>query len=334
MANIKEVAAKAGVSTATVSYVLNNTRPISEEVKKRVRSAALELDYQPSSLARGLRQNKTYTIGIIIPDNTNPYFADILRGMEDAFFKQGYNIFLCNSDRNTDKETKYLEALVNRNVDGIALVPSETDMNESFRLRQLKKPLVIVDRVLPDFPASLVLMDNLSGGYDAVKHLCNLGHKRIACLSGPEAVPTNQQRIQGYKKALADSDIPFDPELLFHEDFQINGGMEAFKKISALQKKPSALFACNDLMAIGFMKAAQESGMRIPEEMSVIGYDDIQLASLVTPTLTTMAQPRYKMGQLAADMLMTNILNPSKPESITLKSRLIIRNSSAQLICI
>lgn len=327
MANIKEVALKAGVSTATVSYVLNNTRPISEEVKKRVRKAAQELDYQPSTLARSLRKNKTFTIGIIIPDNRNPYFADILRGMEDTFFESGYSVFLCNSDRNTEKETKYFEALVNRNVDGIALIPSETDTNESFRLRQLKKPLVIVDRILPDFPSSVIQMDNVEGAYDAVKYLCQLGHRRIACLAGPKEVPTSQQRIEGYKKALKEAGISVEADLIIHGDFQIESGIKFFPLIRALPQKPTAIFSCNDLMAIGLLKAARKAGCRIPEDCSIIGYDDILISSHVTPSLTTMAQPRYEMGKTAAEMLMSKIADPTSPELKTLKAKLIVRES-------
>jgi LacI family transcriptional regulator len=330
MANIKDVALKAGVSTATVSYVLNNTRSISDEVRKRVRKAAEELDYQPSTLARSLRKNKTFTIGIIIPDNTNPYFADILRGMEDAFFKSGYSVFLCNSDRNVEKETQYLEALVNRNVDGIALIPSETDTKESIRLRQLKKPLVIVDRVLPDFSSSVIQMDNVAGAYDAVKYLCQLGHKRIACLAGPRDVPTSQQRVEGYKKALEESGISVDTELVFYGDFQIESGIRFFPVIRSLPQKPTAIFSCNDLMAIGLLKAARNAGCRIPEDCSIIGYDDILISSHVTPSLTTMAQPRYEMGHTAAEMLISKIADPSAPERKILKARLVIRESCAE----
>jgi LacI family transcriptional regulator len=327
-ATIKDVAKKAGVSIATVSYVVNDKRFVSDPVRKKVLHAIKELDYQRSDLARSLRQKKTLMIGLVIPDNTNPYFAEIARGMEDASFDLGYNVIFCNTDGNSDKEVSYIKMLTSKGIDGITLVPSYPLDRLIPLLKTVRIPLVLLDRHLDELETDAVYVDNVRGGQEAVKYLLDLGHRRIACISGPQVIPSGLHRLEGYQKALAEAGIPFDKSIVYNGNFHSKNGYEGFQELMKVKPAPTAIFACNDLMALGVLSAAHKAGLRIPEDLSVIGYDDVSFADDTIPPLTTMAQPKYRMGQIAAKMMVDRLKDPSSAfQKKPLLARLITRDT-------
>jgi len=332
MATMKQVAERAGVSTTTVSHVLNNTRVVSEDVQERVRAAMKDLRYIPSAVARSLKGDKTHTIGMMIPNNTNPYFAELIQGIEDASFKQGYNVILCNAYDDTRKQTAYLQVLMEKRIDGLILVASGADAELSARLQHLPIPTVLVDREVPGVEADFVEADHEEGGYLATRYLIELGHRDIACVSGPIDLPPSRARVEGYLRALKEAGLRFRLDYLVRSDFTSEGGYQGFSQLLALPKPPSAIFASNDLMAIGGICAASARGVRVPDQLSVLGYDDIALASFTTPPLTTVAQPKYEMGELTARLLLERVggQNDSLRREL-LHTRLVVRQSTSPL---
>jgi LacI family transcriptional regulator len=307
MATMKQVAEKAGVSTSTVSHVINNTRVVSDDVRERVLAVIAEMRYIPSAVARSLKNDKTHTIGMMIPNNSNPYFAELIQGIEDASFKLGYNIILCNAYDDAKKQAAYLRVLMEKRIDGLILVASGDDEELSEILRDMPMPKVVVDREVRGVDADFIEADHERGGYLATRYLASLGHRDIACVSGPIHLPPSRDRVHGYQRALSELGLPFNSHFLLHSDFTSEGGYTAFKHLLGLQHRPTAVFAGNDLMAFGGMCAANEAGVRVPDDLSVIGYDDIALASYSTPRLTTMSQPKYEMGETIARALVERI---------------------------
>ncbi len=328
IATIKDVAKTAGVSTTTVSHVINKTRFVSEKLRERVNQAITELNYQPYGLARSLRKKQSGAIGIVIPDNANPFFAEVVRGVEDTCFDNGYSVFLCNSDGEPTKERNYLNLLVEKGVDGLVLV-STGDDREAMRLLENREiPKVIVDREISGLHMDSVLVNNKQGGYDAAKHLMELGHRNIGCITGPSNVTPSGLRIKGFRKALEESGLRLDERMVVTGDFKSEGGREGFKKLMRGAVVPTAIFACNDMMAIGALNAARELGVTVPERVSLVGFDDIALASLVIPNLTTVAQPKYELGETGAELLLKRIDDRERPETgIVLETRLIKRDT-------
>lgn len=328
---IHDVAKEAGVSITTVSHVINKTRFVSEELANRVNAAIGKLHYQPSSLARGLRTNTSGTIGIVIPDSTNPFFAEVVRGIEDYCYKKGYSAFLCNSDGKTEKEYCYLQILREKSVDGIVLVSSGDNQDSQELLGKSNIPYVIIDRQVPFLKADTVLIDNYKGGYDAASHLISLGHRSIGCITGPSQVTPSWQRRKGYTQALQDHGLPMEESLIIQGDFKSGSGREGLRRFLEMKSPPTAIFACNDIMAIGAMAAARERGISVPDHISIIGFDDIALASLVVPQLTTVSQPKKLLGKTGAKLLLRRIKQEQvEKEDIVLQPELIIRSSTAE----
>jgi LacI family transcriptional regulator len=301
---MRDVAERADVSVTTVSHVINATRPVSDELRQRVLAVMEELGYQPNRLARSLRRGKTHTIGMIIPDSINPFFAEVARGVEDTSFAQEYSVILCNSDGNLDKELLYTNVLIEKQVDGILFVAAGLSTERILELQARRIPLVVVDRDLPDASVDSVLTDNAQGGWLAARHLIELGHRRIACITGPSDITPSAQRVTGYRQALGESNLALDETLILKGDFQYGSGYRAARQLLATLHPPTAIFACNDLMAVGAMSAAVELGLRVPADLSVVGFDDVRLASFANPPLTTVVQPKYEMGVVAASMLL------------------------------
>ncbi|MFZ6843910.1 LacI family DNA-binding transcriptional regulator [Undibacterium sp. RuTC16W] len=329
MATMKQVAEKARVSTTTVSHVINNTRVVSEDARERVLSVIQELRYIPSAVARSLKNDKTHTLGMMIPNNSNPYFAEVIQGIEDESFRLGYNIILCNSYDDPKKQAAYTRVLMEKRIDGLILVSSGIDLELTQLLADEAIPKVLVDREVPGVAADFIEADHEQGGYLATKYLLDLGHRRIACVSGPKTLLPSGDRVSGYLRALKEAGIDFNSEYLAHSDFTSQGGFSAFQQLLALPDRPTAIFASNDLMAIGGLCAAQQTGMRIPEELSVMGYDDIALASFSTPPLTTIAQPKYEIGVLTARVLVNRIINAELPlRREMLETKLTVRQST------
>jgi LacI family transcriptional regulator len=325
---IREVAQHANVSATTVSHVINNTRFVSDALCHRVHLAMDELGYQPNALARSLRRGQTHTLGLILPDSANPFFAEIGRNIEDCAFEQGYSLILCNTEGNLDREHIYVELLSQKRVDGIIIIAAGDHAHSLNTLLEFKLPLVLVDRDLPGVHVDTVLVDNHEGGYLATRHLIDHGHRCIGCIAGPSHLLASAQRVAGYYDALVEAGLPVKEDLIRRGDFHPESGLLALAEFLELPEPPTAIFACNDLMAIGALRAADASGLRVPGDLALIGFDDIELATYTTPPLSTISQPKKELGQLAVQMLLDRIQRYSggfryellRPRFITRKS--------------
>jgi LacI family transcriptional regulator len=311
MATIKDVARHAGVSYTTVSHVLNKTRPVSSEARERVLVAVEALAYMPSALARSLRSKATGSIGLIIPNNTNPYFSEVARGIEDSCYAAGYSVILCNSDDDPAKQRDYLNVLLTKRCDG--LIVATLAQTDGELLRKMKVPTVLLDRAPKDIAIDLVAIDNAAGGALAAQHLLTLGHRRIACIAGPQELDISMERVAGLRQRLQQAGMQLPAEQLVHADFTSTGGYAAATLLLSSAQAPDAIFCCNDLMAIGALRAAAERGIQVPQQLSVIGFDDIDMAQFVHPQLTSVAQNTRRLGQLTAQCLLDRIADPARP---------------------
>ena len=334
MPTIKDVARLAGVSTATVSHVINGTRYVSQELYTRVTEAMERLKYHPNRLAQSLRSGETKSIGLIVPDNSNPFFCEVARICEDVGFQNGYNVFLCNSDDSVEKESAYINMLIAKQIDGLILISSGSDSTALRELARLNIPVVITDRDSPRLAYDRVLVNNQRGGYQATRHLIELGHRRIACISGPEKMLTSQQRVNGYRRALKEAGIAAHPKYLLHGDFRFQSGEDAMQQLLLVDPRPTAVFACNDLMAIGALRALHRAGLQAPEQLSLIGFDNISFASVVVPALTSIAHPVKELAQTSMKLLLDHIKNSDhkrKARRVVLDPCLVERDSCAPL---
>lgn len=328
MATIKHVAAHAGVSSATVSHVINKTRYVSDAVREQVQRAMNELDYRPNALARSLRSGHTNTLGLILPDSANPFFAEVGHSIEIAAFEAGYSVILCNTENDFEKESLYMDVLSEKQVDGVIFVTTGERSDSLKNLVEMEIPTVVMDRDFPGLELDVVLADNLQGGYLAAQHLISLGHKRIGCIAGPSSITQSARRVTGYKQALQAADLVFEPELIVNGDFHPKSGWEVGRAMLSQRDAPTAIFACNDLMAIGVLRAATELGLRVPDDIALVGYDDIELASYTNPPLTTIKQPKVEMGLATLNFLLSRIKDKqSAPQRALLPVSLVIRGS-------
>ena len=332
MTTIREVANRAGVSYTTVSHVINNTRFVSNETRDRVLAAMRDLNYRPNALAQSLRSGKTHTLGLILPDSSNPFFAEVARSIEDAAFQLGYSVILCNTEGEGHRELLYVDVLSKKQVDGIIFVATGDQGDSLDFLQRQALPVLVVDRDLPEIHADAVLTDNRQGGCQATGHLIELGHRRIGCISGPSHLTPSADRTIGYRKAMEDAGLHAPEELILRGDFHPESGRVATAALLALPEPPTAIFACNDLMALGALRAAAEAGFRVPEDLSIVGFDDIELASYTTPPLTTIAQPKVDIGHRAAQLLVERIAEKNSPHCReVLPTALIMRESTGPL---
>ena len=328
MASIKDVARHANVSISTVSHVVNRTRFVSDKARTDVEAAIRALDYVPSAVARSLKSNTTKTLGMLIPNCSNPYFAEIVRSVEDHCFASGYTLILCNTDDAPRRQSVYLKVLAEKRVDGLIIISTGEASDLHDLLQGLTTPTVLLDREVTHVHCDLVETAHLQGGQMATEHLVALGHRRIACIGGPADLIPSAQRIQGWRNALAAAALTDD--LLWHSDFSSQGGFNAMQEILQSPHRPSAVFVCNDLMGIGALSAAHEAGLRIPQDLSVIGFDDIELARFTSPPLTTIVQPKQRIGQLAVEMLLERIQGGrTDTKQMLLPPELVVRASTA-----
>jgi len=328
MVTMRDVARRAGVSTATVSHVINETRFVSGELKARVYQAMKELNYHPNAIARSLRRRKTHNIGMIVPDISYPFLAEVARGVEDAGFELGYNVILCDSNGNLEKEATCIGILQEKKVDGIVLIAAGESSSRVQALIEQGMPVVVCDRELPGVGVDTVIADNVESGHQATEHLIGLRHHRIGCIAGPQMLGISKKRVEGYKRALEEHGIPLREELIARGDFRCGGGYEAMRELLALDEPPTAVFACNDLMAIGAICAASQKRLRIPQDVAIVGCDDIALASFTNSSLTTVAQPKQEMGAAAVEMLVERIGDKGKPPTRKLlPTKLVLRDS-------
>ena len=329
---MRDVARQAGVSISTVSHVVNNSRAVSSEARSRVLAAMKELGYKPNALAQNLRRQQTFSIGMIVPDSANPFFAEVARGIEDTSFEQNHSVILCNTDGDVHKQTTHTDLLIKNQVAGILFVAAgiSTELVDDLQARQV--PLVVVDREVPNVAVDTVLTNHRQGGRQATRHLIELGHRRIACVSGGSDLSPSAERLTGYQMELQDNGIPFDDTLVFKGDFQYASGYRAARELLSLPEPPTAVFACNDLMAVGVISAATEMGLQVPEDFSVVGFDDVHLASFTNPPLTTIAQPKYEIGVIATEMLLARARDLDAPPRVErLETKLIVRGSTKPL---
>lgn len=330
---IREVAKRADVSTTTVSHVINKTRHVSEELTERVIDAMRELNYSPNSIARGLRLGNTRSIGVLIPDNSNPFFSDLARLLEDVGFRNQYAVFFCNSDNVPEKELAYSKYLIERKVDGILFIGTGDDKESLSLILENNIPIVAVDRKFEDPRVDLVYVNNEEGGYKATSYLLDLGHERIACIAGPPDITPSSERVLGYKRALQEKAVKISDEYIVGGNFRPSGGQKAIEQLLKLEKKPTAIFASNDLMAVGAINALRSININVPLDVSVVGFDNASIISELSPTLTTIAQPFEDIANSAVELLIERIENQEDNpvrKIVVLDTELLVRESTAK----
>jgi LacI family transcriptional regulator len=330
MAKIQDVAKRAGVSISTVSRVVNGTANVNSEVKARVTSAIQELRYVPSRAARSLRTNYSTIIGLLVSDIQNPFFMGLIQGVEDIAQQHGYSLILCNSAENFQKEQQYLEVLYNEHVAGTIIVPTREQQHPLHLFQERKMPIVAVDRRIKDPNIDAILVDNVRGAREAVEHLIANGYQRIGVITGPMTITTGRERIEGYRQALREAEIKLDPTLERFGSFQVDSGQLLANELLSLEPPIDALFVGNNLMTMGALQAIDAHNLRIPDDLAVVGYDEMPWSSLNVISLTTVTQPVYELGVAAAQRLFQRLQNPGiqARQEIILSSTLRIRGSS------
>jgi LacI family transcriptional regulator len=333
---IKDIAARAGVSISTVSRVVNQSVRVDPATELRVHEAITALGYRPNLLARSFRRKVTQTIGLLVPDNSNPYFAEIARVIEDAGFAEGYSVILCNSDLSPEKQAAYIEVLLAKQVDGIimistGLIPGEDTGHDIEWIQRAGVPCVVIDRDLGDAPVDQLMVDNHEGGYLAGRYLIELGHRSFACVVGPNDLTPSAGRISGFRRALDEAGIALPPEAVVRGNGRYNDGARAVDELLRRKVKCSAILAFNDQMAIGVIGALQRAGRSVPGDVSVIGFDNIPYGAAVYPALTTIAQPITEMGQTGLRLLLERIRQPHAPPRREVLSTWLLERESVAL---
>lgn len=331
MTTIKDVARLAGVSVATVSYVLNKTKPVNPETAARVYQAIEALDYHPHAVAQSLRKRNSHVIGVMVSDITNPFFAALLRGVEDVAREEGYSVIICNTSEDPENERLYLELFSRRRMDGLLLAPTGANVEVINKIVQKGMNIVFVDRLIPNIQVPAVLSKNKEGAYLAVSHLIAHGHQRIGIVLGLPNLTTTDERLSGYRAALHDHGLEIDPELEIYGYSRISEARKACLKLLSSGSSPTAIFATNNFMTVGVMQALHQLNLKCPADISVIGFDDFEWAEVFTPPLTTVAQVPYEMGREAARLLFECLFKKGavEPTQIRLDVELKIRGSVA-----
>ena len=333
---IRDVARVARVSVGTVSATMNGTARVSEKLARRVRLAVSRVGYSPDGVAQSLRLGRTRTIGLVVSDVCNPFFASLARSVEAAVEHAGYSLILCNTDEDPERELRLLSVLRMQRVAGVIFSPSGVDAPYRERLAALARPpalaAVLVDRTLPGLPFDAVTVDNVEAGRLATEHLIRLGHRRIAIVSGRPGVFTAEQRLAGYRESLARHRLPFDERLVVTADFRAEIAHAAVQRLLARPRPPTAILAANNLMTMGTIQAVLDMGFRCPEDMSIAGIDDFPWSAAIRPRLTTVAQPIEDMGRIAAARLLEGLetdrgASRPPPQVTVLAPRLLVRDS-------
>ncbi|HDM69953.1 MAG TPA: LacI family transcriptional regulator [Thermotogales bacterium] len=329
---LKMIAKFAGVSTATVSRVLNNSRKVNPEIARKVIEIANNLNYRPNEVARGLVKGKIKTFGVVVPDIDNPFFSKICKAIQNTVRKEGYSVFLYNTDGKAEREKEIIENLIQQLIEGVFMIAPRMNSKEILDLsKEYGFYPVIVDSRVENVMLSAVWVDNVTAFIQATEFLIEIGHRRIGFVAGPLNVANSRDRLKGYLLALENNVIEKDDSLIYEGDFMISSGYKAAEYFLGLSNPPTAILCSNDLMAIGVLRCLHDRDIRIPEQISVVGCDDIDVTASLYPPLTTVKQPIYEMGEIAAKMMLKYIKTGKLPPNSILHADLVIRNSTAPL---
>ncbi|KAF0857397.1 ribose operon transcriptional repressor RbsR [Pantoea dispersa] len=329
MATMKDVARLAGVSTSTVSHVINNNRFVSEQVRDRVEQAIRELNYAPSALARSLKIKQTRTIGMLLTASSNPFYSEVVRGVENSCYERGYSLILCNTEGDEERMNRSLETLMQKRVDGLLMMCTETHLPSADILNRYPSvPMVMMDWAPFEGRGDIIQDNALLGGELATQYLIDRGYTRIACIAGPLDKTPARLRLDGFHQAMAASGLAVPPGYVVDGDFEFQGGFNAMNQLLALDPPPQAVFTSNDAMAVGVYHALYQAGLRVPQDMAVMGYDNIELARYLTPPLSTIHQPKDELGELAIDTLIHRMSDPdASQQMLVLTPELVERGS-------
>ncbi len=334
---LRDVAEHCDVSIATVSAVVNRATWVSEETRQRVQGVVDGLGYRPNQLARGLKTRRGYAVGVIVSDLTNPFFTEIVRGLSHALRETGNSLLLCDSDHQFEIGDLNLRMLFEGHVVGVVLVGDTVreDTLRAYTRRQRRVPVIAIERDYDIDGVSCLLTDSEQGAYTITRHLIDQEFKRIAMITGPHEGPGSTtygraQRVDGYRRALREAGRVVDARLVAEGNFRYSGGREAMQRLLSVSDRPDAVFASNDMMALGAMEAAREAGLRVPDDIALAGWDDISVAALMTPALTTVAMPKRQLGAAAAELLIRQIPHGANHEEVRQKFPvdLVVRQSS------
>jgi len=334
MATIHDVAKRAGVSPITVSRVINQSGYTSLETRARVEAAIVELGYVPNRLARSLRSKRTNTLALVLTDVTNPFFTTLARGVEDTASDAGYTVIFCNTDESETEEKKYLQVVLQQQVDGILLVPACGTCDSVEMIQKQATPVVVLDRRMPpEAKVDVVRCENVEGACQLVKLLIGLGHRQIAVLSGPRTVSTAEDRVIGYLHAMAEAGLDASSDCVYYGAFTQASGYDMAQQALKAQPRLTALFAANNLIAIGAMKALQDAGLRVPDDVAIVSFDDLPANLLIFPFFTVVVQPAYEMGRKATQLLLARLAGGSleQCQEIILPTEMVVRQSSGQV---
>jgi len=324
-----DVAREAGVSLMTVSRVINNKGDVSPTTRQRVQAVIERLGYRPSNIARGLVTKHTGSLGLVVPDVANPFFSEVARGAEHVAYAEGYNVFLCNTEEDTQRELAVLQSLEEKRVDGVVLCSSRLEESELEEAVARHPAVVLINRRPEGDGVGAVLVDDEVGGQMATQHLLQAGHRAVGFLAGPPASRSGRERAKGYRAALTAAGLQYNPDWTRRCSPTVEGGQEAVRELLAAHLELTALFCYNDLVAVGALQACADLGRVIPDDLAIVGFDDIPLAALVTPSLTTCHVPRYQLGGQAMRLLLDQIGGcPEGCQEIVLQPELVVRSSA------
>lgn len=332
MTTLKDIARIVGVAPSTVSGVINGNARVGRETKERILKVVRELDYTPNAVAKGLRLKSTATVGLLIPSITNPFFPAVARGVEDVANAHGYNVFLCNCDRDEAKEKRYVRTLIDKQVDGIIFAAPTVSPKDMEAPTTCGVTVVVMNEAIDDQSVDEVWIDYVSGARALTEHLIALGHNRIGFIGGPPRLKRSQDRFAGYKQALRKHHLQVDNSLVRAGNFDYASGYElGTELLDVNNRRPTGIFAANDLMALGVLAAALDKGLRVPDDVSIAGFDNIDLCSYVRPKLTTVHQPNYEAGRVAMEMLIQrrNRHSNGTKVRIAMETTVIVRDSTA-----
>lgn len=327
MATMKDIARLAQVSTSTVSHVINGSRFVSDEIREKVMRIVVELNYTPSYIARSLKVKATKTIGLLVTATNNPFFSEVMAGVEQYCQKNQYNLIIATTGGDAKRLQQNLQTLIHKQVDGVLLMCGDSRFQADIELK-VPLPLVVMDWWFTELNADKILENSERGGYLATKSMVDAGHQKIGIITGNLRKSVAKNRLQGYKKALSEANIVLNPDWIVESHFDFEGGIVGAQKLLALSDRPTAIFCCSDTIAIGAYQAIQNQGLRIPQDISIMGYDDIELARYLFPSLSTISQPKAELGKLAVETLLQRIQEPNENyRTLVLEPTCILRES-------